>query len=201
VPIEGDDAHLIERGLGSELRYAGSFLTIQRDRVQLPDGSEATREYVAHPGAVAVVPLLDDGRAVLVRQYRFPVAKVLLEWPAGKRDPGESTLATAMRELEEETGYRAREWAYGGEIHNAAAYSTESIWIWFARGLERGPQRLDRGEFVEVVVHSADELEALDRGGTLPDVKTLIGLKWWNSWRRGERALAFASAEEAARLG
>ena len=115
---------------------------------RLPDGSSATREFIRHGGAVAVVPLLDEGpdpRLVLVRQYRYPTAKVLLEIPAGKRDPGEDQLVCAQRELREETGYVAREWAYGGEIHNAAAYSSESIWIWFARGLVPGPARPDSG--------------------------------------------------------
>ena len=126
-PDAGDDPHLTERRLGGTTLVSGGFLELRRDDVLLPDGNHATREFIQHGGAVAVVPLLDDGRLVLVRQYRYPVAKVLLEWPAGKRDPGESTLACAMRELQEETGYTACEWAYGGEIHNAAAYSSESI--------------------------------------------------------------------------
>jgi ADP-ribose pyrophosphatase len=128
------------------------------------------------------------------------VAKVLLEWPAGKRDPGESTLACAMRELEEETGYTAAVWAYGGEIHNAAAYSSESIWIWFARGLVAGPQRLDHGEFVETVTLTEAELAALDLHDDLPDVKTLIGLHWLQQWRAGRRTLAWHSAQQAAAL-
>src|SRR5687767_8740921 len=132
------DPHLFERQVGSTLLHKG-FIELRRDDVQLPDGSQATREYVRHSGAVAVIALLDndahtrpDPGLVLVRQYRYPVAKVLLELPAGKLDIGEAQLACAMRELQEETGYTAAEWAYGGEIHNAAAYSTESIWLWFA---------------------------------------------------------------------
>ena len=98
------DHHLIERRVGGTTLISGGFLEVRRDDVLLPDGSRATREFIRHDGAVAVVPILDDGRLVLVRQYRYPVAKVLLEWPAGKRDPGESNLACAMRELQEETG-------------------------------------------------------------------------------------------------
>ncbi len=94
-----------------------------------------------HPGAVMVVPLLDDGRLVMERQYRYPMARVLLEFPAGKIDPGESPFACALRELAEETGYRAREWARAGVLHNAVAYSTEGIEIWFARGLSAGARR------------------------------------------------------------
>jgi ADP-ribose pyrophosphatase len=199
-PDAGDDPHLIERRLGGTTLVSGGFLELRRDDVLLPDGSHATREFIHHGGAVAVVPLLDDGRLVLVRQYRYPVAKVLLEWPAGKRDPGESTLACAMRELEEETGYTASEWAYGGEIHNAAAYSSESIWIWFARGLVTGPPRLDHGEFVETVTLTEAELAAIDLHDGLPDVKTLIGLHWLQQWRAGRRPLAWHSAQNAAAL-
>jgi ADP-ribose pyrophosphatase len=197
---ETADAHLFEHRIGGTTLLSGGFLEVRRDDVLLPDGRPATREYILHPGAVAVVPILDDGRLVLVRQYRYPVAKVLLEWPAGKRDDGESTLACAMRELREETGYTAREWAYGGEIHNAAAYSSESIWIWFARGLTPGPQQLDSGEFVEMVTLSEAELDAIAARDGLPDVKTLIGLQWLQRWRAGTRALTWCSAAEAAAL-
>jgi ADP-ribose pyrophosphatase len=196
----GGDPHLTERRVGGCTLLEGGFLEVRRDDVLLPDGSHATREFIRHGGAVAVVPLLDDGRLVLVRQYRYPVAKVLLEWPAGKRDAGESTLACAMRELQEETGYTAGEWAYGGEIHNAAAYSSESIWIWFARGLVAGPPRLDHGEFVETVTLTEAELAAIDLHDGLPDVKTLIGLHWLQQWLAGRRPLAWHSAQGATAL-
>jgi ADP-ribose pyrophosphatase len=153
------DPHLREQGLGGVVLSRGNFLEVRRDDVLLPDGSQATREYVVHPGAVAIVPLLDDGRLVLERQFRYPVGKVLLEIPAGKIDPGEDTLACAQRELLEETGYYAREWARAGVVHNAAAYSTEGIEIWFARGLSAGTQRLDVGEFLELCLLSEAELE------------------------------------------
>ena len=194
------DAHLRERLVEPHTLLSGGFLEVRRDVVVLPDGQRATREYIAHRGAVAVVPILDDGRLVLVRQHRYPVNRILLEIPAGKRDADETTLACAMRELAEETGYTAAEWAYGGEIVNAAAYSTESIWIWFARGLVAGATRLDEGEFIETVVRSVAELRALELAGELPDVKTLIGLHWLQAWRSGQRPMAFASAESACRL-
>ncbi|HLL18459.1 MAG TPA: NUDIX hydrolase [Rubrivivax sp.] len=194
---ETPDQHLTERTLGSTLLHEG-FLELRRDDVQLPDGRRATREYVRHGGAVAIIPLLDDDaqtrpdpRIVLARQYRHPVAKVLLELPAGKLEQGEAQLACAVRELQEETGYTAAEWAYGGEIHNAAAYSTESIWLWFARGLQAGPTRLDEGEFVETVTLPLSELLALACGTALPDVKTQIGISWLVQWRSGQRALSW----------
>ena len=108
----GDDEHLIERRIGGRRLTEGGWLELYRDDVALPDGTQATREYVKHPGAVAVVPILDDGRIVLVRQFRYPVGKITLEMPAGKLDAGEDTLACAKRELQEETGYVAREWGF-----------------------------------------------------------------------------------------
>jgi ADP-ribose pyrophosphatase len=188
------DEHLIEQRLGGTTLLAGGFLEVRRDDVRLPDGSLATREYIRHHGAVAVIPVLDDGRVVLVRQYRYPVRKVLLEFPAGRLEAGEEQLACAQRELREETGYVAAEWAYGGEIHNAPAYSDESIWIWFARGLVAGQKQLDEGEFVETLILDAAALDACAARGELPDVKTQIGLAWLLRWQAGQRALAWQPA-------
>ena len=193
VDAEGADANLIERRTGGTTLLSGGFLEVRRDNVLLPDGTAATREFVQHPGAVAVIPVLDDGRVVLVRQYRYPLAKILLEWPAGKLEPGEDQLVCAQRELQEETGFVAREWAFAGEIHNAAAYSSESIWLWFARGLQAGPARPDAGEFVETVSMSLIELEALEARGELPDVKTLIGLRWLQQMQAGRKACTWCS--------
>ena len=193
VDAEGADANLIERRTGGTTLLSGGFLEVRRDNVLLPDGTAATREFVQHPGAVAVIPVLDDGRVVLVRQYRYPLAKILLEWPAGKLEPGEDQLVCAQRELQEETGFVAREWAFAGEIHNAAAYSSESIWLWFARGLHAGPARPDAGEFVETVSMSLIELETLEARGELPDVKTLIGLRWLQQMQAGRKACTWCS--------
>ena len=192
------DAHLREHGLDGQVLVKGNFLEVRRDDVRLPDGAVATREYVVHPGAVAIVPLLDDGRLVLERQFRYPVGKVLLEIPAGKIDPGESVLACAQRELLEETGYQAREWARAGVVHNAAAYSTEGIEIWFARGLSAGTQCLDVGEFIELCLMTEAELEQCAATGELSDVKTLIGLMWLQKWRAGLWPLDWVDANAAA---
>jgi len=193
-----DDGHLVERPLASEVLLDGSFLHVRRDTVALPDGHRVTREYVRHPGAVAVIPLLDDGRLLLERQYRHPLGQVILEFPAGKIDPGEDTFACAVRELQEETGYTAREWAFAGRLHNAAAYSTEAIELWFARGLVPGPQRLDHGEFIELVTHTEAELDALAARGELTDAKTLIGLLWLQRWRCGAWPLTWRAADTIA---
>jgi ADP-ribose pyrophosphatase len=191
------DQHLREHHQSGEVLVKGNFLELRRDHVRLPDGATATREYVRHPGAVAIVPLLDDGRLVLERQFRYPVGRVLLEIPAGKIDPGESTLACAQRELLEETGYQAREWARAGMVHNAAAYSTEVIELWFARGLRAGTQSLDAGEFIELCLLTETELERGVASGEVSDVKTLVGLMWLQKWRAGLWSLDWIAADTA----
>ncbi len=189
-----DDQHLIETPLHTEQLLRGNFLDVRRDTVRLPTGDTATREYIVHPGAVAIVPMLDDGRLVMERQYRAPLRRVLLEFPAGKIDPGEDTRLTAMRELAEETGYRAREWARACTLHNAVAYSTEGIEIWFARGLVLGERDLDHGEHIDVCPMHPDELYALAARGELTDAKTLIGLLWLQRWQAGDWALDWQPA-------
>jgi ADP-ribose pyrophosphatase len=179
------DPHLVESWIDSTKTYDGDFLKVYRDTVRLPGGGTAAREFVRHPGAVMIVPIADDGRLVLERQYRYPMGQVLLEFPAGKLDPGESGLACAQRELLEETGYQAREWACAGRIHNAPAYSTEFIEIWLARGLVAGPQRLDEGEFIEVQLLEQDALSALAARGDLTDAKSLVALLRLQQWRTG----------------
>ena len=189
-----EDPTLREDCVHSEQVYHGHFLDVRRDEVRLPDGSTARREYIVHPGAVMIVPLLDDGRVVVERQYRYPLARVMLEFPAGKLDAGESTWHCAIRELAEETGYTAREWARAGILHNAIAYSTEGIEVWFARGLVPGPRQLDPGEFLDVDSSTADELDQLARRGELTDAKTLIGLMWLQNWRAGRWDIRWQAA-------
>jgi ADP-ribose pyrophosphatase len=187
-------AHLREETLVSAPAYRGRFLDVRRDEVRVPDGATAEREYIVHPGAVMVVPLLDDGRLVVERQWRHPLARVMLEFPAGKLEPGEPPLTCGVRELAEETGYRAAEWARAGLLHNAIAYSNEGIEVWFARGLTAGERRLDEGEFLDVTEMSAEQLDDAARRGELTDAKTLIGLLWLQNWRAGRWPLAWAPA-------
>jgi len=173
-----DDAGLAETLVQSETVLQGDFLHVRRDTVRLPDGRPALREYVVHPGAVAVVPLLDDGRVVVERQYRHPIGRVMLEVPAGKLEPGEDPLLCGQRELLEETGYRAAQWARAGALHLAIAYSTEIIHIYFARGLSAGERSLDEGEFLDVHAMPAAELLAACRSGEVTDAKTLSCALW-----------------------
>ena len=189
-----DDDHLIEVKLDGLELFKGEFLHARRDTVRLPDGETATREYVIHPGAVVIVPLMDDGRVLLERQFRYPVQQVMIEFPAGKLDvQGEDRLACAQRELLEETGYTAAEWAHAGQLHPVISYSTEFIDIWFARGLVPGQRSLDQGEFLDVIFATPQELLEWCRDGKVTDAKTLSCALWlqnvlaghWTlDWRR-----------------
>lgn len=191
----GIEAHLAEIKISSDEILAGNFLHICRDKVSLPDGRHTTREYVVHPGAVMIVALLDDGRVVLERQFRYPLHAVMIEFPAGKLDAGESSLACAKRELQEETGYTAREWVKAGVLHPAIAYSTEFIDIWFARGLTLGKQQLDSGEFLEVFSATPDELMRWCASGQVTDAKTLTGMLWLANMLSGAWALEWQTAQ------
>lgn len=176
---------LSERFVSGEEVYCGGFLRLRRDVVRLPDGSETVREYVQHPGAVAIVALLDDGRVLLERQHRYPHRRDFIEIPAGKIEPDEPHFETAKRELQEETGYVAAEWTRLGLIHNAIAYSDEGIELWLARGLEQRATNLDAGEFLEVLALPFEEAVAMIRDGRITDAKTIAGLLWVKafSWR------------------
>lgn len=188
------DAHLREETVSIVPAWRGRLLDVRVETVRLPSGREATREFIVHPGAVMVVPILDDGRLVLERQWRNPRKQVMLEFPAGKLDPGESPFVSAMRELQEETGYRASEWALAGRMHTAIAYSTEAIEIWFARGLTLGERNLEAGEFLDVIVVAPEDLDARIVAGEVTDAKTLVGLMWLQNWRAGRWPLDWAPA-------
>ncbi|BDT60075.1 ADP-ribose pyrophosphatase [Massilia varians] len=158
--------------------YDGHFLKVERDRIELPDGSITQREFIRHPGAVVILPLLPDGRVLLERQFRYPNSQVFIEFPAGKIDPGEDHLACAKRELEEETGYTAATWRFVCTIHNAIAYSDEHLELFLAEDLRAGEQRLDEGEFLETFSVTVPELLEMVRRGEITDVKTIIGSFW-----------------------
>jgi len=171
-------SELKETRLDGGVVYDGHFLKVEKDRIQLPDGSTSQREFIRHPGAVVILPLLPDGRVLLERQFRYPNGKVFIEFPAGKIDPGEDHLACAQRELEEETGYTAKRWRFVCTIHNAIAYSDEHLEIFLAEDMTQGQQKLDDGEFLEIFSATVPELLEMVRRGEITDVKTIIGTFW-----------------------
>ncbi len=173
---------LTEHCLSTERVYDGALLKVHRDTVRLPDGSQGAREYIRHPGAVAVVPLFDDGRVLLERQYRYPHRREFIEIPAGKLEPGEPPLDTAKRELLEETGYVAQEWTRLGVIHTAIAYTDEAIELFVAKQLSLQKRSLDQGEFLEVFSVPFDEAVAMVREGRITDAKSVAGLLWVRSF-------------------
>jgi ADP-ribose pyrophosphatase len=195
-----NDVHLRETTLETRELLKGHFLHVVRDRVALPDGGEATREYVLHPGAVMVIGMLDDGQVVLERQYRHPVQRTMIEFPAGKLDAGEGSLACARREFQEETGYSAREWAFAGRLAPTIGYSNELIDIWFARGLTLGRRRLDEGEFLDVFTATPAQLDAWCRSGDVVDGKTLVGVLWLQRVLQGGWSLDWSAQEPATLL-
>ena len=172
------DQHLKESRIDGGVVYDGSFLKVQRDHVRLPDGNSAVREYIRHPGAVVILPLFEDGSVLLERQFRYPLDQVFIEFPAGKIDPNEDSLLCAKRELQEETGYTARDWQFVCTIHNAIAYSDEHLDIYLARGLMEGESKLDDEEFLETVKLPFQQMMDLVRTGKITDVKTIIGAFW-----------------------
>lgn len=179
MDIPNNDDHLIESRISSEQIWQGKLLDVRRDRVRLPDGSEGIREYVTHPGAVVIIPVLPNGKLIFERQYRYPVGRVMLELPAGKIDPNEAPLLTAKRELQEETGHAAEQWRHLGTMHPTIGYANERIEIFLAEGLRSlGQNNLDEGEFLELLELSMDEAMEAVRKGVLTDGKTLSALLW-----------------------
>ena len=168
---------LTEESLQSEQLVDGALLKVYRDAVRLPDGGESVREWIDHPGASAVVPLLENGKTLLLRQFRYPPRKVFLEVPAGKLDrKGENPEDVARRELEEETGWKAERFVHLGSLHPCIGYSNELIHFYLAEGLSKGTQDLSEGEFVEVVAMGFDEAVARARRGEVLDMKSTVAL-------------------------
>lgn len=183
--LPSGDSHLREERISGEDIYGGIFLKMKRDKIALPNGEEAVREYLTHPGAVAIVAILDDGRVLLERQYRYPIAKACIEIPAGKLEIGEDHLLCAKRELEEETGYTAKKWSYIRRIHPVISYSTELIDIYLAEDLVPGKSHLDDEEFLDVFAAPLEQLIGWVEDGQITDVKTTISAYWLERYRRG----------------
>ncbi|MDP2247556.1 MAG: NUDIX hydrolase [Nitrosomonadales bacterium] len=161
------------------------FLEVKRDRVRLANGNESEREYIVHPGAVLIIPMLDNGHLVLERQFRYPLRQVFIELPAGKIDPNEDPLATGQRELLEETGYIADEWIYLAAQHPCIGYSDEIIYVYLARGLTAGQYQRDVDEALQVFEASLPDCLAMVQRGEITDGKTIIALFWLEKYLQG----------------
>lgn len=171
------DEDLIEKKISGESVFDGRLLHVRRDTVLLPNGNQTTREWVKHPGASAVLPVLEDGSVVLVRQYRYPVGRVTLEIPAGKLDvPGEDPLECAKRELKEETGYVAERYTKIFSLATTVGFSDEWIHIYLAEGLTAGEDCPDEDEFIHTVRMSLEKALALVEDNTIIDGKTVTAL-------------------------
>ena len=158
---------------GSQEIYDGVIVHLYKDTVQLPNGNPATREVIRHIGAVAVVPVTDDGNVIVERQFRYPLNEVITEIPAGKLDSAaEDRLSAAQRELREETGYTADNWQELGDFHPTPAYCDENITLYLATGLHLGQRELDENEFLNVVAVPLEELVADIMAGRITDGKT-----------------------------
>ncbi len=181
--------HLAETTVSSELVYQGDFLRVKQDVVLLPNGKNTTREHIVHPGAVVIIPILDNGDVILERQYRYPLGQVFIEFPAGKLDAGEAPLECGKRELLEETGYTAREWAYAGQMHIAIAYTNEVIHIYFAKGLTKGVRKLDEEEFLDVFTAQPAQVLGWSMDGSITDSKTLTCALWLQNYLSGNWSL------------
>jgi ADP-ribose pyrophosphatase len=162
--------------LATQRVYDGKVVKLDVDRVRLPDGGEARWEVVRHPGAVVIVPVLPDGRLLFIRQFRYPVRQTLWELPAGTLRPGEEPEACARRELEEETGYRAENWAFLGDFFTTPGFTDEHMYAFLAEGLRPTVQELEADEFIEVVPLPWTEVEHRVAANEIHDGKTLAAL-------------------------
>jgi ADP-ribose pyrophosphatase len=184
--VATDDDKLREETLDSKIAFEGVFLKLYQDTVRAADGHVSIREYLHHPGAVTVVPLLDNGHIVLERQFRHPLGQVMIELPAGKIDQGEPLLECGRRELLEETGYVADTWVHLGGFHNAFGYSDERIDVFLARDLKLQRATQDAGEVIEIFTAPLQDISAWIRDGRVTDVKTIIGIGWLEKWLDGK---------------
>jgi len=171
-------AELKEITRSSEIIFKGRLLDVRRDEVELPNGKTSTREWIKHPGAVCLIPILPDGNIALIRQYRYPVRSEMIELPAGKLDKGEDPEACAVRELEEEIGYHSNKLTFITCIHPAIGFASEKMWIYLAEELIKTTENTDHDEFLELMPTPLNEAVKMVWNGQITDVKTIIGLLW-----------------------
>ena len=179
-----DDSHLEEVFVSGEDVFKGKLLHVVRDTITLPNGRAGSREYIKHPGAACIVAEFEDGKLLLERQYRYPMGKVMIEFPAGKLDRSENPLVAAQRERKEETGYWARSWHTLGHMHPLIAYADEIIHLFHANGLVQGEAKLDQDEFLELFAATPEEITAMIADNRISDGKTIVAFFRWQLLRR-----------------
>ncbi len=187
LPVDLPVVDLIEHCVSSEIIAAGDLLTVKRDQVRLPTGNLSQREYVLHPGAVVIVPILPNGNVVLEKQFRYPLHQVFIELPAGKMEAGEEVLITGQRELLEETGYSASDWVKLGHQHPCIGYSNEVIHMYLARGLSAGLHKRDEDESLDVFEASFEDCLSMVKSGQITDGKTIVALFFAEKYLQSER--------------
>ena len=170
--------YLKEKTIKSETVYEGTFLTLKKDKIMLPNGNTSNREWIKHPGAVCCVPILPNGEIVLIRQYRYAVKEEMIEIPAGKLDKNEIPEKCVLRELEEEIGYKANKLTLLANIHPAVGFTDEKMWLYLAEDLIKTKQSLDADEFLALSPTKLEEAVDMVWSGEITDVKTIIGILW-----------------------
>ena len=178
--------YLKEKTIEAETVYEGTFLTFKRDKVLLPNGNTSTREWIKHPGAVCCIPILPNGKIVFIRQYRYAVKEEMIEIPAGKLNQNEIPEKCALRELEEEIGYRANKLTLLANIRPAVGFTDEKMWLYLAEDLVKTIQSLDADEFLEPIPTKLDDAVKMVWDGQITDVKTIIGILWAQRMLLGE---------------
>lgn len=170
--------NLKEKKISSKIVYDGTFLNVRKDLVSLPNGKEGTREWINHPGAVCIIPILPNGKLALIRQFRYPVGKVMIELPAGKLDANEMPNDCAFRELEEEIGHKANKLTLLTKIHPAIGFANEVMWLFLAEDLIETNIKQDEDEFLELIPTDLKDAIKMTWNGKITDVKTIIGIHW-----------------------
>jgi ADP-ribose pyrophosphatase len=168
----------VEKVVSSELVFKGKAVTLRKDVIELPDGRRSSREIIDHPGSVSIVPVLDDGRLVLIKQFRLATRGVIWEIPAGTMERGEKAEACARRELEEETGYRARKMELLFEAYLAPGYSVELMRFFMATGLEEREQKTDEEEIIEVKRLALRSVIRMIESNEIKDAKSIAAISY-----------------------
>ena len=169
---------LKEDKISSTQIFSGKLIDLYLDNVRLPNGKKSTREWIDHPGAVCIVPILDNGDVLLIRQFRYGPREEFIEIPAGKIDKNEDPLKCGLRELEEETGYKSNKLTFLTNIHPAIGFSNEKMWMYLAEELELSKKKLDEDEFLELLPTPLNQAIEWVFSGKITDVKTIIGIMW-----------------------